>query len=162
MALRLSSYIYEGGFYVFQDILLRKITHLQSTHNSSDYLGKYICRHCTETTGDPKAMFFNTQTLYHPQMPLCHLQLFLMTYLNTEMQFFSEASLRILMEEKSSKVKDHWELWLIGLFTSEFLRDLNMLMWMLHLQDLPKIFDQSFTPHLSSSIEECFINLELA
>lgn len=60
IALRLSSYIYEGGFYVFQDILLMKITHLQSEQSSSDYLDKYIYRCCTETNGDPKATFFNT------------------------------------------------------------------------------------------------------
>lgn len=59
IALRLSPYVYEGGFYVFQAVLLMKITHLQSKRSSSDYLGKYICR-CIETTGDPKATFFNT------------------------------------------------------------------------------------------------------
>lgn len=59
IALRLSSYVYESGFYVSQDSLLMKITHLQSKHSSSDYLGKYVCRCCVETTGDPKATFFN-------------------------------------------------------------------------------------------------------
>lgn len=56
IALRLSSYIYEGRFYVFQDILLMKTTHLQSKHSSFDYLGKYTSRCYIETTGDPKAM----------------------------------------------------------------------------------------------------------
>lgn len=49
IALRLSSYIYEGEFYVFQGILLMKITHLRSKHSSPDYLGKYICRCWVET-----------------------------------------------------------------------------------------------------------------
>ena len=67
IALRLSSHIYEGGFYVFQNILLMKITHFKSRHSSSDYLWNYVCRCCIETTGDPKVTFFNTQiTLSFP------------------------------------------------------------------------------------------------
>lgn len=49
------------------------------------------------------------------------------------------------MGKRSSKIKDYWEMWLIGLLTLELLRDLNMLMWVSNLQDLPKIFDQK--PH---------------
>lgn len=57
IAFRLPSSIHEGGFYVSHDILLPKITYLQSKHSSSDYLGKCICRCCVETASDPRCHF---------------------------------------------------------------------------------------------------------
>ena len=89
IALRLSSHIYEGGFYVFQNILLMKITHFKSRRSSSDYLWNYVCRCCIETTGDPKATFFNTQILCLSLITLCHLKLFLVACLDSEKQYFS-------------------------------------------------------------------------